>query len=146
MIHGTRNYRLPKFYVKVIVITAVLFLLVVLQSLLKDSQPFSRNAVYQVSPAGMSLHHARVKLLAVMSLQRNGQHISETVFKDGVLGNLEPEEKPKKEGPGEYGIAVQLGPDEVKQGSDCVKEWGFNQCASEKISMHREIPDTRPLE
>lgn len=125
MLQGTRNYRLPKFYVKVLVITAVLFLLVILQSLLRDSWPFFQNAA---------------------SYQRNGERVAETVFKDGVLGNFEQEEKTKKEGPGEYGIAVQLGPNEVKHGGDCVKEWGFNQCASEKISMHREIPDTRPLE
>ena len=75
-----------------------------------------------------------------------GDSVAETVFIDGALGNFEVVEKTKREGPGEYGVAVQVGDQPIKHGDDCVKEWGFNECASAKIAMDRAIPDTRPLE
>lgn len=69
-----------------------------------------------------------------------------TVFNEGVLGNFEYVEKEKREGPGEYGVPVQIDGGSLKYGDDCVKDWGFNQCASEKIAMDRAIPDIRPPE
>ncbi|OQV13238.1 N-acetylgalactosaminyltransferase 7 [Hypsibius exemplaris] len=122
----SRPYRLPKLYVKIIVVLSILFLIFALQVLVKSS--------------------GNVAITGRRGGQKGHNHPLETVFKEEVIGNFEEKEKPRKEGPGEYGVAVGLGPDDLKSGGDCTKEWGFNQCASEKIAMDREIPDTRPLE
>ena len=40
----------------------------------------------------------------------------ETVFKKDSVGNFEEKTKSRQEGPGQYGIAVQIGPDDLKAG------------------------------
>ena len=62
----------------------------------------------------------------------------------GVLGNYEPKDLPAATGPGENGQGVQLqGEEEVKRGEKSVADYGFNEVASEKISLDRRARDTR---
>jgi polypeptide N-acetylgalactosaminyltransferase len=58
------------------------------------------------------------------------------------LGNYE-KEQPRREGAGEYGEGVYLKGEEVEQGKESVKTYGFNMVASDKISLDRVIKDTR---
>ncbi|XP_055328454.1 N-acetylgalactosaminyltransferase 7-like [Paramacrobiotus metropolitanus] len=121
----SRQYRLPKLYVKIALVVAIVLLIGILQSLFRSqvAGPFN----------GKSME------------ERGHDHNVETVFKDQFLGNFEYVEKEKREGPGEYGAPVQV-EGGVNYGDECVKDWGFNQCASEKISLDRAIPDIRPPE
>lgn len=54
--------------------------------------------------------------------------------------------KMKRTGPGENGAAVSLTEEEMKQADTLMKKWFFNIVASDKVSMDRTIPDTRPNE
>ena len=67
------------------------------------------------------------------------------VFREGVLGNFEVTEE-KRSGPGEYGKPVILVGEEKAAGAISNREYGFNQVASDKVSLDRVIPDTRPEE
>lgn len=62
----------------------------------------------------------------------------------GVLGNYEPKNLVKIPGPGENGAGVQLtDPEEKKRGEKSVADYGFNEVASDKISLDRHARDTR---
>ena len=65
------------------------------------------------------------------------------VMTKGVLGNYETKNLSKSTGLGEDGDGVQLTGDDVKIGQDSVAEYGFNEVASEKISLDRRSRDTR---
>ncbi len=68
----------------------------------------------------------------------------EPVMTKGVLGNYERKNIVKSSGPGEDGAGVQLqGEEEKKLGDKSVAEYGFNEVASEKISLDRRARDTR---
>lgn len=68
----------------------------------------------------------------------------EPVMNKDTLGNYEPKDLPSATGPGENGQGVQLqGEDEVKRGEKSVADYGFNEVASEKISLDRRARDTR---
>jgi hypothetical protein len=66
------------------------------------------------------------------------------VMTKGVLGNYEEKNLVKSSGPGQDGEGIQLqGEDERKLGEQSVAEYGFNEVASEKISLDRRARDTR---
>ena len=65
------------------------------------------------------------------------------LMKPGILGNYELKDPIKVTGPGEYGEGVQLKGEEIKKGEESVAEYGFNEVASEKISLDRHARDTR---
>ena len=68
----------------------------------------------------------------------------EPVMTKGVLGNYEPKQLSKSSGPGEDGEGVQLqGDEEKKLGDKSVADYGFNEVASDKISLNRRARDTR---
>jgi hypothetical protein len=80
------------------------------------------------------------------------------------LGNYEPNESlPKRTGPGEggalldlyryqmnscliSGVPVSYGADEEQAVQNSIARYGFNMVVSDKISMDRQIKDTRPDE
>lgn len=87
-----------------------------------------------------------------------------TQFRDGIKGSYEPAQKETKEGPGKikqlascfaflcsYCFLGENGKpvnsdghqEEVNQAN---RDYGFNTYASDKISLNRTIPDTRPAE
>jgi hypothetical protein len=73
-----------------------------------------------------------------------GRDIREPVMTEGVLGNYEPKNFVKSFGPGENGEGVQLQDEEEKKlGQKSVADYGFNEVASEKISLNRRARDTR---
>ena len=45
--------------------------------------------------------------------------------------------------PGEGGVAVATKSEEIKLQNMAYAEYGFNQFISDKISLHRSLPDTR---
>ena len=47
--------------------------------------------------------------------------------------------------PGERGIPVQTSADESEKIAAAYEEYGFNQYVSDKISLHRSVPDIRPI-
>ena len=66
------------------------------------------------------------------------------VMTKGVLGNYEPKQIDRIDTPGEGGVGVVLtGDEEKKKGDDSVAAYGFNEVASEKISLDRHARDTR---
>lgn len=67
------------------------------------------------------------------------------VFTEEEEGNFE-QKKEKREGPGEDGVAVHLSKEEARKAQRGNREYGFNQMASDMISLDRAIPDTRPAE
>ena len=71
--------------------------------------------------------------------------VDSPVFTKQKVGNFEVEQE-KREGPGEYGVAVKLSKDDAKRAQRGNREYGFNQVASDLISLDRAIPDTRPTE
>ncbi|CAF0902806.1 unnamed protein product [Adineta steineri] len=69
------------------------------------------------------------------------------VMTKGVLGNYEPKKIEKIPGPGEGGEGVILTDAKEKElGDKSVAEYGFNEVASDKISLDRHTRDTRPDE
>jgi len=75
---------------------------------------------------------------------KNIQSNLEPVMTQGVLGNYEEKNVVKASGPGEDGAGIQLkGEEERKLGEQSVAEYGFNEVASEKISLDRRARDTR---
>ncbi|CAI9741530.1 Hypothetical predicted protein [Octopus vulgaris] len=71
------------------------------------------------------------------------KHKAKTVFKQGVLGNYEPQEAKHSSLPGENGEPVYTSMSEKAQADSSIHEFGFNLVASDKISLERTIPDTR---
>ena len=66
------------------------------------------------------------------------------VMTKGVLGNYEPKNLKLSSDPGEGGAGVVLvGDEEKKLGEQSVADYGFNEVASEKISLDRHARDTR---
>jgi len=75
---------------------------------------------------------------------KNLQSNLEPVMTKGQLGNYEQKNIVKSSGPGEDGEGVQLhGEEERKRGEQSVAEYGFNEVASDKISLDRRARDTR---
>jgi hypothetical protein len=78
------------------------------------------------------------------SVKKNAQSNLEPVMTKGQLGNYEERNRVKSSAPGEDGEGVQLyGEEERKRGEQSVAEYGFNEVASEKISLDRHARDTR---
>jgi len=68
----------------------------------------------------------------------------EPVMSEGIVGNYEPRNLVKSSGPGENGEGVQLHDEEEKKlGQKSVADYGFNEVASDKISLNRRARDTR---
>jgi hypothetical protein len=96
-------------------------------------------------------HHVAAREVEVnrvepINIEENNENIQsnlQPVMTKGVLGNYEPKNPVKSPGPGEDGEGVQLKGDEVKLGQKSVAEFGFNEVASEKISLDRRARDTR---
>ena len=65
------------------------------------------------------------------------------VMTKGIPGNYELKNHIQSSGPGEGGEGVQLQGNDVQLGKDSVAEYGFNEVASEKISLDRRARDTR---
>lgn len=81
-----------------------------------------------------------------------------------TIGNYEPKFIPKRSGPGEggkrnqkfinswllliiqIGVPVLLSAEEERKAQATITQYGFNMVASDKISMDRNIKDTRPAE
>jgi hypothetical protein len=83
------------------------------------------------------------KPIVIRSAEENLSNLEPVMTKD-VLGNYEPKNINKASGPGEDGAGVQLqGDEEKKLGDKSVAEYGFNEVASEKISLNRRARDTR---
>ena len=83
---------------------------------------------------------------AILEPKGNGKDRSslEPVMNKDRLGNYESTNVVKASGPGEDGEGVQLKDEaEKKRGEESVAEYGFNQVASEKISLDRRARDTR---
>ena len=75
---------------------------------------------------------------------KNLQSNLQPVMTKGQLGNYEDKNPVKPSGPGEGGEGVELvGEEERKRGEQSVAEYGFNEVASEKISLDRRARDTR---
>ncbi|CAF1511272.1 unnamed protein product [Adineta ricciae] len=79
--------------------------------------------------------------------EENSARSLEPVMRSGILGNYEPKDAGKVSGPGENGEGVRLTDEKEKAlGDKSVAEYGFNEVASEKISLNRHARDTRPDE
>lgn len=59
------------------------------------------------------------------------------------LGNFEPKEVERRDGPGEGGKAYVLPEDQQNRASDAEMEYGMNIVVSDTISLDRTIRDTR---
>ena len=81
--------------------------------------------------------------IVVQNVEKEDLSKLEPVMTKGVLGNYEPKNLVKSSGPGEDGAGVQLDVNEKKKGEDSVAAYGFNEVASEKISLDRRARDTR---
>jgi len=58
----------------------------------------------------------------------------------------EPESKlSNPNSPGERGIPVKTSTDESEKVAAAYEEYGFNQYVSDMISLHRSVPDIRPI-
>lgn len=60
------------------------------------------------------------------------------------LGNYEPTTKEIRVGPGEGGAPYHTSMADKQRADDSLRAYGFNQFASDQISLNRSIPDTRP--
>ena len=96
-----------------------------------DNNPEPNNAQHPiVEPQAGQAEETQSNLKPVMNKDR--------------LGNYEPTNVVKSSAPGEDGEGVQLnGEEEKKRGEESVAEYGFNEVASEKISLDRRARDTR---
>lgn len=65
------------------------------------------------------------------------------IMMEGVLGNYEEKSPLKAVGVGEYGEGVSLQGDDIALGQESVAAYGFNEVASDKISLDRRPRDTR---
>jgi hypothetical protein len=81
--------------------------------------------------------------IVVQNVEKEDLSKLEPVMTKGVLGNYEPKNLVKSPGVGEDGAGVQLQENEKKKGEDSVAAYGFNEVASEKISLDRRARDTR---
>ncbi|UJR33318.1 hypothetical protein I4U23_020768 [Adineta vaga] len=83
---------------------------------------------------------------SVIEIKKDIRSELEPFMTKGVLGNYEIKNAIKSIGPGEGGEGVQLKGDEIKLGEQSVAEYGFNEVASDKISLDRQARDTRPTD
>jgi hypothetical protein len=86
-------------------------------------------------------HHVAVREVEIDN--KNVQSNLEPFMTKGILGNYETKNLVKSSGPGEDGEGVQLQGEDIKLGEQSVSEYGFNEVASEKISLDRRARDTR---
>lgn len=62
------------------------------------------------------------------------------------LGNFEPQDVEKREGPGENGEGHVLRDDQLNDAQQLESEYGMNMLCSDGISLDRSIRDHRPQE
>ncbi|CAM4986942.1 unnamed protein product [Rotaria socialis] len=106
-------------------------------------------ATSSVNEKAINLKNEQNKVLDLMIEQnvKNDSSNLEPIMIKGILGNYEPKNLVKIPGPGENGEGVSLKDGEEKQrGKKSVDDYGFNEVASEKISLDRHARDTRPEE
>ncbi|CAF0961394.1 unnamed protein product [Adineta steineri] len=90
-------------------------------------------------------HHIAAREINANQNQQANLNLEPFMTK-GVLGNYEPKHLVESSAPGENGEGVHLKGDDIKLGEQSVAEYGFNEVASEKISLDRRARDTRPDE
>ena len=73
-------------------------------------------------------------------------YTEEDIAKSLLIGDFWVPEKglEKSSGPGDGGLPVETRSEETKESDASYAEYGFNQFISDKISLDRTIPDTRP--
>ena len=120
----------------------LLFLLIFLRSFGSDKNETS-TASHPASPDSVDANPAERPKIAEPAARKNLAHLA-PVMTENVLGNYEPKQLGHASGPGEDGAGVQLqGDEEKKRGEESVSDYGFNEVASEKISLDRRARDTR---
>ena len=68
------------------------------------------------------------------------------VLPEGYIHWKEPHSKlSDPNGPGQGGKSVPITADESKKIQEAYNEYGFNQYVSDQVSLHRSVPDVRPI-
>ncbi|CAF4747885.1 unnamed protein product [Rotaria sp. Silwood1] len=127
----------------------LMFLLVFFRSFNSDnhdkttvsSAPHARVIIDDYQEQNPIEHH-----VAARQVETNKPSNLEPVMTKGVLGNYETKNSVKVSGPGENGEGVHLHGEDIQRGQESVAEYGFNEVASDKISLDRIARDTRPEE
>ena len=64
-------------------------------------------------------------------------------YRNEILGNFELHHKVSRVGPGENGGPVDTPVDQQRAADESIAEFGFNMVARRKVSLDRQIKDTR---
>ena len=120
----------------------LIVLLVFLRSFGSDKNE-TTTASHPASLKSIGVNPDQRPKIAEPAARRNLAHLA-PVMTENILGNYEPKRIGHSSGPGEDGAGVQLqGDEEKKLGEQSVSDYGFNEVASEKISLDRRARDTR---
>lgn len=108
-----------------------------------EASPARGRVIANVNPEPNNLPHPIVEREVGQVDDKRLLNLEPVMNKDR-LGNYESTNAVKASGPGEDGEGIQLkGEEERKRGEESVAEYGFNEVASEKISLDRRARDTR---